>query len=386
MPNIAAGIGPAIATFIQMRQLMAQEHAQREAERATKAAGLGLMNGGGGAPAAAPGAPPSTPPNPLAALAALGGGGGAPQPAPDNSNTPDPAAAPHPMAGPPPVGQPGLGGGQSPPPSPQIASIIQALSGMGATSPMPGGPAAGAPPPQPAAPPPRDPNVSAAAEPTGQGFHADSMATLRSMMQSISKANPGLRPEVAMQALQQQITLMKGIEPDTRSYLQAEVATARIQQQADAAVQRANSATEAAQIRSDAALAVANARATAAEEIARGRNEQSDTNNIRTTSTSRGNTRFRGGVSERGQDLQHGDRVSAEGGRNNRASTTEGGRNQRFSQGEAGKNSRAEVAQGRPATASSGGARPKPTAQDRALAKSNPGLRAKFRAHFGIDP
>ena len=115
--------------------------------------------------------------------------------------------------------------------------------------------------------PPRDPNMSGVAAPTGQGFYADSKATLQSIAQSIAKANPGIEkhPEVLFSAVRQQVDLMKGIEPDTRIMLQAQVAEARMKSQEEIELMKAQNATEVAQIRAQTAAQIAELRAKTAE-------------------------------------------------------------------------------------------------------------------------
>ena len=122
--------------------------------------------------------------------------------------------------------------------------------------------------PAPQGPPPRDPNLSGVAAPTGQGFHADSTATLMSMAKALKQANPNAPPAILMNALQQQIGMMKGVEPETRAYIQAEVQAQRIQMMEQQSLERAQSASDVAQIRADSAAQVAQVRAEAARDVA----------------------------------------------------------------------------------------------------------------------
>jgi|GEM_PF-4460795 len=117
-------------------------------------------------------------------------------------------------------------------------------------------------------PAPRDPSLSGVTAPTGQGFHADSAATLMSAIRALKQANPNAPPAVLMNALQQQIALMKGIEPETRAYIQAEVQAQRIQMMEQQSLERAQSASDVAQIRADSAAQVAQVRAEAARDVA----------------------------------------------------------------------------------------------------------------------
>lgn len=166
-----------------------------------------------------PGPPQGAPGNGLASLGPLieflrSGGGGAP-----------------PSGGMPAPGAPQAGGGSAP---------------MPAAQPMPQQPQ-----PQPQQPqqPQRDPSLSATAQPTGMGYHQDSQATLSAMAQRLVKFSPNLKPAELFLAMGQQIAMMKGVEPESKAYLMAEVQMQAIEQRYQAASMKAQTAQDASDVR-----------------------------------------------------------------------------------------------------------------------------------------
>lgn len=166
---------------------------------------------------------------------------------------PPPAAPPRPpMGAAPPPGPPGGGmGGPMPPPG-------GGLAGMGQRPPAP--PAAPPPPPQAAPPPPQaqqgpppgsNPDLSGTADPTG-GFSQDASKTMALISGKIAKANPGIKPEVLFEAVNQQIGMMKGLDSEARTYMQAAAMNARTQAGMQEAILKADSAQEALEIKLEA--------------------------------------------------------------------------------------------------------------------------------------
>ena len=280
MPNIAAGISPAIQAFFQMRQFLDARHAAGQESQGQRDAVSQYMPG---APSPlGPMGPPQEPQAPAPGIAALG-------------------QAPSPMGGAPSP----VGGGA--PPSPNIASIIEGLRGMG--SPMPGG-AQGSPPsplsaggaspagaqgqpgmqPQmgPPPPPPRDESMSSTAAPVpGGDFKDQSSATLAAVAKSITTSVPGITPERLYHAMHSQIDMMKGVAPEAKAYMQSQVGMARLQEQA----QRDAQASDDRIARLEEDLTKAREQIAGRQAVGADRNAQSDTNNRRTTSTSSDNNR-----------------------------------------------------------------------------------------------
>ena len=241
--NFAAGIGPAIQTFLQMRQYMGQEHARKQADQA-----------GAGA---------------YAAYAGMGEPPAGAQAAPKDDTPPPPPIAPPQMSG---MGLPGSqpmppGGAGGPPPSANIASILQALAAHGggqggppppqAMQPQGGGGPGGvqamqqpqqpmAPPQQqpmapPPGPPPRDPNMSSTAQPVqGGDFKDQTSASLAAMARSAKAANPNLKGVELYHVMQSMIEMQKGVAPEAKAYMQSQVGMARVQEQYSALQERAD--------------------------------------------------------------------------------------------------------------------------------------------------
>ncbi len=221
---------------------------------------------------------------------------------------------PGPQAYPPGGGQPQPQGQPMPRPQPAPAAPPFASPGQASAPPpfaSPGGGAGGS-------------GLPAVSGPGGGLQMPDPMARLRQMAQQLKAANPQLAatPEgraTLMGALQQQVELMRGLAPDDRAEMQAEVKVMQIQQTAETAIRNANSREQVAQIKADTASAIADARISAYRDA------------YQTASADR----------RRGQDFAHEDREGAEEGRDARAGTAEQGRNQRAGLAEAGRNARA---------------------------------------------
>lgn len=77
--------------------------------------------------------------------------------------------------------------------------------------------------------------MSGVAQPSGNEFQ-DSQKTLRSILMDLKQRNPHARPAQILEAAQQQITMMKGLNPETSALLRAQTASMAIEQryQADA--------------------------------------------------------------------------------------------------------------------------------------------------------
>lgn len=87
---------------------------------------------------------------------------------------------------------------------------------------------------------------------------------LRQMAMEIRRANPGIDPMTAMEAIKQRIDLQKGLEPDLKNQItlladqmKNSVAIQKITQDANNAIMRANTAEEVAKIRGDFATSIA---------------------------------------------------------------------------------------------------------------------------------
>ena len=235
MPNIAAGIGPAIQTFLQMRQFLDARHA---ADRADRGHANDVAQYMSGAPSPlGPMGPPQEPQGPAPGIAALGqsvapssmggapspmGGGGAVHPlvaALSGMGSPMPGGAqgspPSPLSagGASPAGAQGQPGMQPPTAGPDIGGLLQKLTG---------------PPP----PPPRDESMSAVASPVpGGGMKDEASANLASMAKNILAASPKLSKLELYDAMQSHIEMVKGIKDETKTYMNMQLGTAKIQAQ-----------------------------------------------------------------------------------------------------------------------------------------------------------
>jgi hypothetical protein len=111
--------------------------------------------------------------------------------------------------------------------------------------------------------PPASPGLGAGgAAPNGQGgFVQSTQDTLRGIYQNIAKANPNIKPSALFEAAQLQIGQMKGIEPDTKMYMQAQIAEQKIDMEAKMKAMGAESASEVARIKADSAKEIAELRA-----------------------------------------------------------------------------------------------------------------------------
>jgi len=209
----------------------------------------------------------------IAADAALGNslGGGAPggQGGPPGMHPVAPQGGQRPMAGPDMgftapqhVGVPGAmpmgGGGQGGPPQPPMGGGGGMQPPMGGPGMQPqGGGAQG--------------GMSGVAQPTGDPMH-DSMATLKSIASDIKARNPGIDGPTLLAATERQIGLMKGLEPETRDLMKAQVELVKAQTAAQAKIQSAQIGSEArtdsAHINADSRRDVEHERAGSNERIA----------------------------------------------------------------------------------------------------------------------
>ena len=182
-------------------------------------------------------------------------------------------------------GPPGFAGMQPPTAAPGPASAGGGAPGP-AAAPIPAGALsanAAAPPPPPASVPGRPGAPPAVGGPaTAAGINVpDPVARLRQMAEQLKRANPNLDNATLAAALEQQVTMARGLAPDDRAILQAETQIMRIQSQADIAAMRAQSAIDAANLRADAAKQIADIRAEVAK---RGQDVGADTHNKDRTS------------------------------------------------------------------------------------------------------
>lgn len=176
-------------------------------------------------------------------------------------------------------------------PSPSSFAPIPPSGPGGIGAPSPGMTPPMAPPAPAGAPPPATAPGSAspasappASQPPGGGFQGmnlpDPMVRLRSMAMAIKRANPGVDDLTLASALDQQINTLKGLSPDDRAQLQAEVQIMKIQSGADQAIQKANNAIDVANIRAAAAQEVAQVRAAASNYGADRRADSSAANRV----------------------------------------------------------------------------------------------------------
>lgn len=84
----------------------------------------------------------------------------------------------------------------------------------------------------------------------------------------IAKANPGIKPEVLFAATGEQIGMMKGLDNESRIYMQAATAQARVQAGMQESLQKAQTALEAATTKAEAAQKIADIAAAAKEAVA----------------------------------------------------------------------------------------------------------------------
>jgi len=222
----------------------------------------------------------------------------------------------------------------------QIGPLMEMLRGGGSLpgAPVPGGSPSqpGAPQamgplgsgPQPAAQPPmapqqqqqeRDPNLSAVAQPTGQGVIADGNANLRAIVTGLRKMDPNASPDTIMRATMERIGMLKGVQPEVKDAMmmqarsaQTEFKYTQLQEQMD---------------RKDSALAE------------KQRNDDM-VNKAKEDAITAAGLRVQMGVDGRYTVAR-----LNEGGRNSRFAKGESGKNDRFNKGEAGKTSRFTQAQ-----------------------------------------
>jgi len=76
----------------------------------------------------------------------------------------------------------------------------------------------------------RDPNLSAVAQPTGQGVNADGHANLRAIVTSLRKADPNASPDTIMRATMERIQMLKGVQPEVKDAMMMQFRTAKLEQ------------------------------------------------------------------------------------------------------------------------------------------------------------
>jgi len=78
--------------------------------------------------------------------------------------------------------------------------------------------------------PQRDPNVSAVAQPTGQGVIADGNANLRAIVTGLRKMDPNASPDTIMRATMERIQMLKGVQPEVKDAMMMQMKYAQIEQ------------------------------------------------------------------------------------------------------------------------------------------------------------
>lgn len=166
---------------------------------------------------------------------------------------------------------PGVASQPSGPPGGGLAQPMPPQGGMPQQSPPPGSPQGGGMPPQPQQQQP-------------SGFVNDTKTALQGMYAQVAKANPKLTkdPITMSYAVDQMLQQMKGIEPDTKLYLQAQIAEQRINSAAQIQAMKADSAADVAKIKADAAKEVADMRADAMKAIQDAKDEAAGDRNTQT--------------------------------------------------------------------------------------------------------
>ena len=197
--GLAGGLTSGLDAGSQIMQRRQQMQAYQQMQ-AARAAAARSMSGGQGAPG--PGGAPS----------GAGGSSPAPAAAPQLGNTsPDPMMG----RGPPPV-QMGGGGGGGGAPGPQPMP-------MPGARPMPQASAQQAPA---LSPPPGGGALSAVAQPTGGPQSRDALQNVTSIVKSIKQANPQIDAATLFAAAEEQIKLMKGVEPEMKDFMVLQAQTA----------------------------------------------------------------------------------------------------------------------------------------------------------------
>jgi hypothetical protein len=109
--------------------------------------------------------------------------------------------------------------------------------------------------------------MSGVAQPSGN-FIQDTQSTLKSIYQNIARASPGIKPEQLFEAANMQLEQMKGVEPDTKLYMQSQIAEQKIDMAAKVEAMKADSAADVAKIKAESSQQIAEMRAEVAKQIA----------------------------------------------------------------------------------------------------------------------
>jgi hypothetical protein len=289
------GAGEALQAFLQMRQFHEQNRAAREQRQALTDSGVGILKGGE-AGAIAPGMP-GAPQGP----AALG------QPMPTQMQGPSAPSGP---------AAPGGGGQPSSPGSTMHPAIAAALPHI--VSALGGG--------QPQQPPPPDPNLSPVGDRSTGNPQTDAAGMVQSIARAIVAAKPGIPPYELAMAVRQQLDTMKGVAPEVRAANQIYLGNRNEDGRNSRAEAKNYLTMDVATMNSQDRAAARDAAMARVRELDADRDRNTDTReagadrrNERTTSTSRANNRDNNSGRRYGQDLAHGDRMAAEGGRMSRA-------------------------------------------------------------------
>jgi len=73
----------------------------------------------------------------------------------------------------------------------------------------------------------RDPNLSAVAQPTGQGVIADGNANLRAIVTGLRKMDPNASPDTIMRATMERIGMLKGVQPEVKDAMMMQARSAQ---------------------------------------------------------------------------------------------------------------------------------------------------------------
>jgi len=239
----------------------------------------------------------------------------------------------------------------------------------------------------------RDPNVSAVAQPTGQGVIADGNANLRAIVTGLRKMDPNASPDTIMRATMERIQMLKGVQPEVKDAMmmqarsaQTELKYTQLQEQMD----RKDSALAEKQRNDDMVnKAKEDAIAAAGLRVQMGINGKYEVTRMqqagatgRTAMQQRGAT-ARTGLQQSGQDNRQ---RYGEGQKNARAAAGEQGRTDRAAAGEQGRTDRAGMRPGsNPAPVRSAPSSGPSSAQVSELKKfrNNPAATKSFDQRFG---
>lgn len=221
-------------------------------------------------------------------------------PAPQSPMPGQPSMPAQPQQGAAPGGPPGAPQGQMPAVPPELLRQLQGPQGAGGGPPPQGAPAQAPQPPQGGGQPP----------PGGQQPQpGQSQATtiLQGLAQRLKASNPNADPATLSMALEQQIGLMRGVQPDLKDQMTLQIAEMRnqtalskIQQDAQNAIMKAESAQQVAEIRAQMSQQIADL---VSGDRRRGQDINSE-DRAASRETSERNTDARVGAETRGQDIR----------------------------------------------------------------------------------